>query len=86
MRGPAGRGIRPGLLNRHPPKREGAGEHSLLLGGRGESLELIQRAHDRSAFAHGALEALRWLTAQPPRLYTLDDWSLEEWMSDRHGL
>ncbi|MCC7141272.1 MAG: 4-hydroxy-tetrahydrodipicolinate reductase [Candidatus Eisenbacteria bacterium] len=65
---------------------EGAGEHRLLLGGRGESLELIHRAHDRSAFAHGALEALRWLTAQPPRLYTLDDWSLEEWMSDRHGL
>lgn len=53
---------------------EGIGEHRLLLGGRGEEIELLHRATDRSAFAHGAIEALRWLVGQPPHLYTLDDW------------
>lgn len=56
---------------------EGIGEHRLLLGGPGESLEFTHRAHDRSAFARGAIDALRWLADQPPKLYLLDDWLRE---------
>jgi 4-hydroxy-tetrahydrodipicolinate reductase len=37
------------------------GEHTLVLAGSGERLELTHRAHDRSLFARGALRAARWV-------------------------
>lgn len=49
------------------------GEHSLLLVGAGERLELVHRAHDRAVFARGALHAARWLQGRAPGLYRLDD-------------
>ncbi len=49
------------------------GDHAVLLGGEGETLELRHVAQDRSAFAHGAVAAARFVTTAAPGLYTLDD-------------
>ena len=49
------------------------GEHTVHFLGDGERLELTHRATDRSLFANGALTAGRWLVAQPPGRYTMDN-------------
>ncbi|MGQ9921321.1 MAG: 4-hydroxy-tetrahydrodipicolinate reductase [Desulfobacca sp.] len=49
------------------------GEHTVIFGGVGERLEIIHRAHNRDNFARGALRAARWLVAQPPGLYDMQD-------------
>ncbi|MGD8510663.1 MAG: dihydrodipicolinate reductase C-terminal domain-containing protein, partial [Gammaproteobacteria bacterium] len=36
-------------------------------------LELVHRVTDRAAFALGALRAARWVAAQKPGLFSLDD-------------
>ena len=48
------------------------GDHTVLLAGPGETLELRHMAQDRSAFAHGALKAARFVADAPPGLYTLE--------------
>lgn len=49
------------------------GEHTALLLGHGERVELSHRATDRSIFARGALEAAAWLAGQKPGSYSIDD-------------
>ena len=49
------------------------GEHSALLIGHGERIELGHRAGDRSIFARGALEAAHWLAGRATGAYRLDD-------------
>jgi 4-hydroxy-tetrahydrodipicolinate reductase len=49
------------------------GEHSVLLAGPGERLELIHRVSDRAAFALGAIRAARWLAGRGPGRYGMDD-------------
>lgn len=49
------------------------GEHTVVLAGLGERLELTHRAGDRSLFARGALRAARWVVDQPPGLYGMED-------------
>lgn len=49
------------------------GEHTALLLGQGERVELSHRATDRSIFARGALEAAAWLTGRKPGSYDIDD-------------
>ncbi len=49
------------------------GEHTLMLMGDGERIELTHRARDRAIFAHGALRAARWVSSQPPGLYDMAD-------------
>ncbi len=49
------------------------GEHSAMLIGRGERLELIHRAGDRSIFARGALQAAHWIASRPAGNWQLDD-------------
>jgi 4-hydroxy-tetrahydrodipicolinate reductase len=49
------------------------GEHTVLMAGPGERLEIIHRAHSRDTFAHGALRAARWLVKQKPGLYTMQE-------------
>ncbi len=53
------------------------GEHTVLLAGPGERIELIHRVTDRAAFALGALRAARWVAGRKPGLYGLDNviWS-----------
>ena len=49
------------------------GEHTVIFGGIGERLEIIHRAHNRDNFARGAVRAARWIVAQPPGLYDMQD-------------
>lgn len=48
------------------------GEHTAMLIGAGERVELGHRATDRSIFARGAIEAAHWLHDQPPGAYDLE--------------
>jgi 4-hydroxy-tetrahydrodipicolinate reductase len=48
------------------------GEHTVLLLGRGERLELTHRAATRDHFAAGALRAARWATGRAPGLYGME--------------
>jgi len=49
------------------------GEHSLVLAGPGERLELSHRAHGREVFARGAVRAAHWVVKQAPGLYDMSD-------------
>lgn len=49
------------------------GEHTAMLLGQGERVELSHRATDRSIFARGALEAAAWLAGRKPGSYAIDD-------------
>ncbi|MFC5435056.1 4-hydroxy-tetrahydrodipicolinate reductase [Rhodanobacter umsongensis] len=49
------------------------GEHTAMLIGQGERLELVHRATDRSVFARGALHAAHWLAGRPAGQWQLDD-------------
>lgn len=48
------------------------GDHSVVLAGPGESIELRHVAQDRGAFAHGVLRAARFVAGARPGFYTLD--------------
>lgn len=49
------------------------GDHSVILAGNGERLELIHRAEDRGLFAQGALRAVLWARDKPAGLYDMAD-------------
>lgn len=48
------------------------GEHSAMLIGQGERIEVSHRATDRTIFARGAIEAAYWLAGKPAGAYSLD--------------
>jgi 4-hydroxy-tetrahydrodipicolinate reductase len=49
------------------------GEHTVMLAGPGERIEVVHRAHSRDTFAAGALRAARWVAApgRAPGLYDM---------------
>lgn len=49
------------------------GEHTAMLIGRGERLELVHRATDRTIFARGALHAAHWIAGRAAGAWQLDD-------------
>ena len=49
------------------------GEHTVIFAGPGERIELTHRAHSRDTFANGAIKAAIFLSAKPPRMYTMKD-------------
>lgn len=49
------------------------GEHTAMLIGQGERLELVHRATDRLIFARGALQAAHWLAGRAAGQWQLDD-------------
>lgn len=49
------------------------GDHSVILAGGGERLELSHSAQDRSLFATGALKAALWANGKPHGLYSMRD-------------
>jgi len=51
---------------------DSAGEHVVMLVGRGERLELAHRAFARDHFAEGAVRAARWIVGRPPGLYPFE--------------
>ena len=49
------------------------GDHTVTFGTRGERIELTHRAGSRETLARGALRAAKWVVAQPPGLYDMQD-------------
>lgn len=49
-----------------------AGDHTVLIAGEGERIELTHRAENRSIFARGAIKAALWLTTMPAGRYSMD--------------
>lgn len=49
------------------------GEHTALFAEIGERLEITHKASSRLTFAKGAIVAAKWLKAQPPGLYSMQD-------------
>ena len=49
------------------------GEHTIIYGALGETIELTHRAHTRDTFASGAVKAGKWLAGKKPRVYTMYD-------------
>lgn len=49
------------------------GDHSIMIAGDEEIIEIGHRALDRTAFARGALRAARWVVDQSPGLYSMND-------------
>ena len=49
------------------------GEHTVIMAGPGERLELTHRAASRETFAVGALRAARWVIDQPAGLYRMEN-------------
>jgi len=74
-----GREGRPGVRPRHEigyhavRTGDNPGQHTILFGLLGESIELTVTATSRDCYAQGALAAAHWLTGKPPRLYDMQD-------------
>lgn len=49
------------------------GEHTVMLAGTGERIELTHRALSRDCLAAGAIRAARWLSGRAPGLYSMRD-------------
>jgi 4-hydroxy-tetrahydrodipicolinate reductase len=49
------------------------GEHSVILAGDGETIELTHKASDRALFARGAVKAALWAHNRKPGLYSMMD-------------
>ena len=49
------------------------GDHTVVLAGMGERLELTHKASSRETFASGALRAAQWVVKQRPGLYNMQD-------------
>ncbi|MFO1184723.1 MAG: 4-hydroxy-tetrahydrodipicolinate reductase [Bauldia sp.] len=49
------------------------GEHSVILAGEGEVVEISHRAFDRAIFARGAVRAVLWGRGKKPGLYSMAD-------------
>jgi len=49
------------------------GEHTLLLAGPGERVEITHRSHTREIFARGAIRAAYWVEGKKPGRYDMTD-------------
>jgi len=49
------------------------GDHTVLLAGPGERLEIRHQAHSRAAFASGAVRAATWVVGRKPGIYCMAD-------------
>ncbi len=49
------------------------GDHTVILAGDGERIEITHRATSRAVFAAGALRAARWVVGRPAGMYTMAD-------------
>ena len=49
------------------------GEHTIIFGMLGETIELRVAASNRDCYAQGALLAAEWLSGKPPGLYNMND-------------
>ena len=49
------------------------GEHTIVFGLLGETLEITVKASNRDCYAHGALAAAKFVVRQPAGLYGMQD-------------
>jgi 4-hydroxy-tetrahydrodipicolinate reductase len=49
------------------------GDHRVMFGGMGETLEISHHAQSRETFARGSIRAAQWVVSQPPGLYDMQD-------------
>jgi len=49
------------------------GEHRVIFGSLGDSIEIVHRASNRDIFAKGSIEAAKWVKDAKPGLYTMLD-------------
>ena len=56
------------------------GDHTVILAGPSERLELTHRAQSREVFAQGALRAAQFVVPQPPGLYDMSH-ALRSWIA-----
>ena len=49
------------------------GEHRIIFGALGDSIEIIRRASTRDIFAKGSIEAAKWIATAKPGLYSMLD-------------
>ena len=52
---------------------DNVGEHQIIFGLMGETLEVYVRGHTRDSYAYGALAAAKFLAGRPAGLYTMAD-------------
>lgn len=52
---------------------DNVGEHTIVFGMMGETIDLTVRGHTRDSYAYGALAAAKFLTKQQPGLYTIEE-------------
>ena len=52
---------------------DNVGEHTIIFGLMGETLEVSVRSHTRDAYALGAIAAAKWVVSKPPGLYGMAD-------------
>jgi len=73
---------REGITGQRPPTEIGyhalrtgdnVGEHQIVFGMLGETLEVYVRGHTRDSYAYGALTAAKFLFGKPAGLYTMAD-------------
>ena len=50
-----------------------AGQHTIIFGMMGETIELRVAASNRDCYASGAIAAAKWLIGKPPKLYSMFD-------------
>jgi 4-hydroxy-tetrahydrodipicolinate reductase len=65
---PAGR-----IVIRSHREGEVFGDHTVVFDGAAERVEFTHHAKSRDALAMGALHAAKWVCAQRPRLYDMQD-------------
>ena len=49
------------------------GEHRIVFGSIGDSIEIVHRASTREIFAKGSIEAAKWISTAKPGLYSMLD-------------
>src|SRR3989338_10147384 len=68
----AARGVSPEKIPVHAVRAgDIVGDHTVILAGPSERLELTHRAHHRDVFAQGALRAAQFVVTQKPGLYDM---------------
>jgi 4-hydroxy-tetrahydrodipicolinate reductase len=68
-------GVRPrGEIAYHAVRTgDNPGEHTIIFGLLGETIELTVRATSRDCYVHGALAAAKFLAGKPPGRYSMND-------------
>ena len=52
---------------------DNVGEHTIVFGLMGETIDLTVRSHTRDSYAYGALAAAKFIVKQKPGLYSMND-------------